>query len=926
MRRILRILPISLIIGALTALFFYQLVFTDRILARGDTYVYFYPYWDIRNEAFRAGELPLWTPDIFMGAPLLANPQLGTFYPLNWITAPFNAPEAVELSILLHLFIAGLGVYGLYNNTLGKDEQSSLPALLAAVLFTFGGYVSYHVEQINQLQGLAWMPILFLLFHLAVTGKRLLLYSLLLAMGFSLQLFTGHTQTVFITGIGLGFYALGLGIAAIGGQSTPQNHIRSVGRPLLILAIPSVLALILTIPQILPTMELTGWSNRQGGFNVQQATAFSLPPDYIPRAVLPSYNGQFLGEYGTYLGVIGLVLAILGAIQKPSSEKRTLRWMWVAIALIGIAFALGRFNPLYLLLAELPGFNFFRVPARWLSLFSLAIAMLAGLGLQHIQQKATVKNWKIGVIAIIPVVLMLLARFIFTVDAVDMVGSAVPTMTTFIGWGVALTIGLGSIFAVRRFRFIAPILLFAVIVELFAASQILPYNDLAPPDVYSGQRFTISQMLALQENGTPPGRMLSISDLAFDHGDKASLNARYARDGIGEQGVAHAFTATKRQEIVYPNLPLTWSIQSVDGFGGGVLPTIHYTQFTSLPLPPDSLRSIDGRLAEVLSVPECRGACIPDWRWLLQTHTQYLITDKVFDLVRDGVFYDTQLRTQVNPDEQNEWVVPATFQATVVDVLYLADDVPEMLTVGRGATRVPYEVVTGEPIDDLQWVRYELEEPAAPTSIYLTPESDMTVFAVTLVDTRTGDLQQLTPLGWERILSSDIKIYENQLVRTRAFVAGDTLILPDTWQGSEDALVEMRNAATFDPRWRIIVHGDAPEVEGRPGSRAEPEITHYSDTRIEMIANQDFEGYLMLQDAWYPGWKATVNGEPAEIYRANVMFRAVRVPAGESVVVFTFEPDLWNTAINLGGVLWLIALILLGVLVQRDQVRSLVDE
>ena len=66
-----RLLPLLLIIS-LTLLFFHQMAFTDKILARGDTYNYFYPYWDVRNEAYRAGELPMWTPDLFMGAPLLA--------------------------------------------------------------------------------------------------------------------------------------------------------------------------------------------------------------------------------------------------------------------------------------------------------------------------------------------------------------------------------------------------------------------------------------------------------------------------------------------------------------------------------------------------------------------------------------------------------------------------------------------------------------------------------------------------------------------------------------------------------------------------------------------------------------------------------------------------------------------------------------
>src|SRR5262245_36853613 len=136
MTKFARIFSIPLLI-TLTLLFFWKLAFTDMILARGDTYAYFYPYWDVRNAAFRAGELPLWTPDIFMGAPLLANPQLGTFYPPNWLTTPFHAPDAIRYSILLHIIWAAAGVFVLFRRTV---SEKIVPAILAASVFALSGY------------------------------------------------------------------------------------------------------------------------------------------------------------------------------------------------------------------------------------------------------------------------------------------------------------------------------------------------------------------------------------------------------------------------------------------------------------------------------------------------------------------------------------------------------------------------------------------------------------------------------------------------------------------------------------------------------------------------------------------------------------------------------------------------------------------
>ncbi len=457
-RRLRNCLPLLLIIGA-TLILFRQLAFSDLILARGDTYNYFYPYWDARNAAFRAGELPLWTPDLFMGAPLLANPQLGTFYPLNWLTAPFRAPQAIKLSILAHSILAGLGIFYLYREAVEKRVK---PALLAALVYSFSGYLGAHVEQINQYQGLAWLPLLFALYHRTMTRGAPWRDGLLFALAWALQIFCGHTQTVFISGIGLGLYGIGLGIAA-------RERPRQIGRQLLTLAACTLIALLLAMPQLLPSLELIGMSNRGSGFSAGEVTAFSLPPNMLGRALLPSYDGQLFGEYVAYLGVIGLGLALWGVAA--SHLPAGLRRLWIAMALFGLLLALGRSSPLFLLLAELPLFNLFRVPARFLALYTLGMSILAGIGFSALERRSSFRSTSgeaqsvrrgIIIIGLIIASLILLTRFLLQPGTGAIFGGNAISDSSLVLWGLALLLLLSLlILSHRRLPYAALALVFA---------------------------------------------------------------------------------------------------------------------------------------------------------------------------------------------------------------------------------------------------------------------------------------------------------------------------------------------------------------------------------------------------------------------------------------------------------------------------------
>ncbi len=869
-----RILPLCLFIS-LSLLFFHQLAFSGKILARGDTYEYFYPYWDARNAAFREGRLPLWTPDLFMGAPLLANPQLGAYYPPNWLTAPFRAPAAISSSIILHSVLAAAGVCWLYRESISKRW---VPAIAAGVVYAFSGHLGAHVEQINQFQGLAWLPWLLALFHRSLTGDKPARDGLLLAIAWALQIFSGHTQTVFISGLGLGIYALGHAAAGRGRSA----KLKQTARATLVLACCFALALLLALPQLLPSLELLRLSNRGGGFDPLGATAFSLPPNLLGHALLPSYDGQLFGEYVGAIGLIGLGLALWGALTKQLDSGQ--RWIWLLLALVGLALALGRFNPLYLLLAELPPFSLFRAPARFLALYSLGAAMLAGLGVESLAPEGKTETGRLRRIALVAFLLALLIAIAVATrrpEAALVFGDADVSAGTVAHWAGALLLFITVLLFRSRWAMVAAAALMTS--ELFLASLYLPYNDLAPPEVYLDQRFTISQLLAYQAEETVPSRVLSISQLYFDPGDVADLRARYDRLGLDAAARFHALDAVKRGEMLSPNLSLTWGIPTLDGYGGGITPTRRYALYSSLLLPARAELAVDGRVGERLALPSCRGACIPDLHSLRATDTRYLITDKVYDIWHEGIAYDTALARFWTADA--DLALPDAFadQARILRRQPAEDSdiaLPSghWLTIGHFADR-----------DDLRGLMRAAEN----------------ILAVTLVNSRHPQVfYQLQPPPFERALSSSIKVYRLPLGE-RAFLAGAAQIVSDDETGDAEALRLLRAGE------RLLLHAAADAPAPAYASGGNIKFVDYDETFISLRADAPEAAYLVLKDAYYPGWEALVNDAPTPIYRANLLFRAIPLPAGESAVVLRFEPTLWRAALYIGVALWIIGILTL---------------
>jgi hypothetical protein len=951
----------------LTLLFFWKLAFTNLIIARGDIFYYFYPYRDYASMALRAGHIPLWNPYLFMGAPFLANSQAGFFYPFNLLLSWIDVTRSINWTIVLHVFIAASGVY---TFTRSRLQLSIGAAWLAAISFGLGGYLGTQIEHVNQLQGLAWIGWIFFAYDLGIrdqgSGIRRLRPTLFLSFFIALQLLTGHTQSVFITLFGLGVYAVWPGVElmivtlrkAKGLSDKRQrfsaeftlskaNVLRMTAVRILPLVFASIFAALLSAIQLLPTLELTRLSARSGGLPTNLAVSFSLDPRLLGRALLPDYSGALPsgGEFTAFFSVAAIMLMLYGVasiwskqslitpapLRYGGNSRHSSRALSI-VALVGLLLAIGGYTPIYYALLKIfPGFDLFRAPARWIVLFAFAGSIIAGIGLDSLRDRKI--NFRSLLIPIGLSGLLVLLTFISSgltpAGASGPLGN--PEVTSLVLWFTAF--GLTTLFIkysslitrhsslVTRYSLLVTI----VCIELFLATRSLPYNSHATaPDALTDLRSATAHLLVGAQGRTPPDRFLSISDIFFDPGDSAELKSIFG-DQLSTDAYYDLIIATKFKEIVAPNLPLYYQLPAVDGYDGGLLPLKNYMTFQQLFLDPSLIQS-DGRLREQLK-------SIPDARWLDLMNVRYIITDKVGDQWVDGVMYDLQFSTTLNSGESASTSQMPSLQADALGLVYSASisntaaaSIDLAFSDGTTQTlRLNDPCQGSSSLEGLTACRLSWAGLKRVNSIKITGVGGITLHGAALIDRASGAFQSfvIAPHGEFRLAhSGDVKVYENVDVQPRAFFVSDEYTV-----ANDDEAIALMKSDQFDPAQAVVLIGgqnsnstDHP-VTLSPSHLVTPSVSHLvtydpEHTIIDVDTRQD--GYLVLTDAYYPGWVATVGDRAAEIDRADVLFRAVKVPAGQHRVELRYDPASYKIGSIVSLISWITLIVLLIVIARRD--------
>lgn len=99
----------------------------------------------------------------------------------------------------------------------------------------------------------------------------------------------------------------------------------------------------------------------------------------------------------------------------------------------------------------------------------------------------------------------------------------------------------------------------------------------------------------------------------------------------------------------------------------------------------------------------------------------------------------------------------------------------------------------------------------------------------------------------------------------------------------------------FDPRQTVLLDS-LPASPSSGTSRGAVRIAAYHNTLVTLEVESATGGYVVLNDVWHPWWRASIGDTATPLLRANVIFRAVRIPAGKHTVTMRFEPlsGLWR--------------------------------
>ncbi len=334
--------------------------------AMPDVITQIYPWKNFTINSFKNFQIPLWNPYSFSGTPHVANYQSAVLSPFNLLFFILPFIDAWSILILLQPLLAGIFMY-IFLRALKLGQNSSL---LGSLAFMFCGFITTWMAYGTLGYAIIFLPFALYLaerFYNTKKTRFLVIYS----FTFPLSFFSGHFQ--------ISIYFFLFVLAYIIFKFYENRNLRNT----FYLILYTIFGIFLSLPQLLPSMELYTQSLRSGIFEKLEV----IPWGYLPTFISPDYLGNpvtrndWFGHYAEWNAYIGVLPVLLGFYALSKKSKEIL--FFGLMALLAILFSFQ--TPFLDLLVAL------KVPvlstsaaSRVIVLFSFSMAVLSAFGLEKL--------------------------------------------------------------------------------------------------------------------------------------------------------------------------------------------------------------------------------------------------------------------------------------------------------------------------------------------------------------------------------------------------------------------------------------------------------------------------------------------------------------------------------------------------------------
>lgn len=336
--------------------------------AMPDIITQIYPWRDLTVGSLKNLQIPLWNPYSFSGTPHLANYQSAPLFPLNILfLLPIDFIDSWSILVLLQPLIAGMGMYLLLRSYKLNDVANSI----GAVSFMFCGFLTTWMGYATLGYAILFLPLALFSINKFLEYSKVR-YLILLSFVIPFSFFAGHFQTSVYFLIAVLAYILFSGF---------KNR-----KALVLLLISFVSGVLISMPQILPSIEFYLNSIRQAIITQLEV----IPLMYLPTLFAPDFFGNpvtrndwfgHYAEWNGFAGTISFILAIFASIFLWKKDKRVLFFTLLGITALLVAFD----TPLNLLIFKLnlPLFST-SASSRIIVLLSFAIAILSAFSINYL--------------------------------------------------------------------------------------------------------------------------------------------------------------------------------------------------------------------------------------------------------------------------------------------------------------------------------------------------------------------------------------------------------------------------------------------------------------------------------------------------------------------------------------------------------------